>query len=101
MSGLTPQQRFGPFDEFLGAERELRSQPDTEARGFKRLWAHPDYMYDTVGSTLRLICSRLSNDTSVCARGVSRSAVGARGGMVESDETLRMCGKVGGWGAGT
>ena len=66
---FTPlEQRFGPFDEFLGAERELRGQLDHSTRRFKRLWAHPDY--DTVGSTLRLICSRMSNDTSACPRGV-------------------------------
>ena len=67
--GFAPlEQRFGPFDEYLGAERELRSQSDLSQRRFKRLWAHPDY--DTVGSTLRLICQRLSEDTGSCARGV-------------------------------
>ena len=60
--------RFGPFDEFLGAERELQPAAVLGSRAFRRLWAHPSY--DTVGSTLRLICDRLSSDTSTCARGV-------------------------------
>ena len=61
------ERRFGPFDEFLGAERELASPP-VPLRGFRRLWAHPSF--DTVGSTLRTICERMITDSARCPRGV-------------------------------
>jgi len=64
------ESRYGPFDEFLGPERELvsLSPSDVEGRLFRRLWAHPTF--DTVGSTLRLICDRLTSDPGSCPRGV-------------------------------
>ena len=62
------ERRFGPFDELLGAEREIQSVKPAAARSFPRLWAHPSF--DTVGSTLRAICDRLTADSSTCPRGV-------------------------------
>ena len=62
------EARFGPFDEFLGTERELSSGGDDSARQFSRLFAHPTY--DTVGSTLRIICDRLDGRVDQCPRGV-------------------------------
>jgi hypothetical protein len=61
------ERRFGPFDEYLGAERELAGTA-APARPFKRLWAHPSF--DTVGSALRIICERLTTDSARCPRGV-------------------------------
>ena len=62
------EQRFGPFDEFLGTERAFASGGRHEPELFSRLWAHPSF--DTVGSTLRLICDRLTADPERCPRGV-------------------------------
>lgn len=63
------ERRFGPFNGFLGAERELASQCDGEvASAPPRLWLHPSFA--TVGSALRLIGERLSSQPESCARGV-------------------------------
>ena len=62
------ERRFGPFDELLGAERELQRLAPAAARSFSRLWAHPSF--DTVGSTLRAICDRLTTNSSTCPRGL-------------------------------
>jgi len=62
------ESRFGPFDEYLGSEREHAAVAGGARQLFPRLWAHPDY--DTVGSTLRLVCERLTLDTRTCPRGV-------------------------------
>ena len=62
------EQRFGPFDEFLGTERAFSSGVSHDQELFSRLWAHPSF--DTVGSTLRLICDRLTADPERCPRGV-------------------------------
>jgi len=63
------EARFGPFTEFLGAERELATRECLgELSIAPRLWAHPSF--DTVGSALRLICSRMTTKLSTCPRGV-------------------------------
>ena len=62
------ERRFGPFDEMLGTERELQGLSVEGDSPFSRLWAHPTY--DTVGSTLRMICERLTTDSRTCPRGV-------------------------------
>ena len=49
--------RFGPFTEFVGAERRHpQSKCDNEGR--LRLWLHP--AHNTVGSALRLLGERLA-----------------------------------------
>jgi hypothetical protein len=61
---------FGPFDAFLGAEREHASgsgAAPSEGRA-QRLWLHPSFT--TVGSALRLIGERLDPDPTRCARGL-------------------------------
>ena len=49
--------RFGPFTEFLGAEREHGRAVGCPGDGRSRLWMHPTH--STVGSTLRLLGERL------------------------------------------
>ena len=49
------EQRFGPFTEMLGAERELASRPEEVT---PRIWMHPTY--NTVGSALRLLGERMA-----------------------------------------
>ena len=59
--------RFGPFTEFMGAERE-HQRASVASNGPPRLWSHPTF--DTVGSTLHQICNRLVGDPETCPRGV-------------------------------
>jgi len=49
-------RRFGPFTEFIGAERQHSSQAP-EIGQSARLWVHPTF--STVGSAMRLIGERL------------------------------------------
>ena len=58
--------KFGPFTEFVGAERSLAtrlSEPSAQM-----LWLHTSH--DTVASTLRLIGERMSADPTNCAHGL-------------------------------
>jgi len=58
--------RFGPFSEFLGAERQLASAPREE--GPPRIWMHPSHA--TVGSALRRLGERMGDRGGAKARGV-------------------------------
>ena len=60
-------KRFGPFTEFIGAERQHRQ---TDGAGIQpgRLWVHPTFT--TVGSALRLIGERLMAADGERAAGV-------------------------------
>ena len=69
--------RFGPFDSFLGAEREhprdaaaSAPQAGEGGRGVAgpRLWVHP--AHETVAATLRMIGEQLSVDPARCASGL-------------------------------
>jgi len=64
------ESRFGPFDSFLGAEREQTSGGGRapQAGQAPRLWLHPSFT--TVGSALRLIGEQLSTEVASCARGI-------------------------------
>ena len=50
-------ERFGPFTEMLGAEREHRAEGVVNAVEKPRIWMHPTY--NTVGSALRLLGERM------------------------------------------
>ena len=56
------EKRFGPFTEYVGAEREHRVTLDrttlASMDGRPRIWMHP--AHNTVGSALRLLGERLS-----------------------------------------
>ena len=64
-------RRWGPFTDWLGAERRHEQPRDggggLETRG-QRLWLHPSH--STVGSALRLIGERLGEQGAKQARGV-------------------------------
>lgn len=49
--------RFGPFTEFVGAERR-HARSDATLAGSTKIWMHP--AHNTVGSALRLLGERLS-----------------------------------------
>ena len=49
--------RFGPFTEWIGAERRHSQSRAAAAEGVDRLWVHPTHT--TVGSALRLVGERL------------------------------------------
>ena len=56
------EARFGPFTEFVGAERRHASAGPTmpvDGRTGDRLWVHP--AYETVGSALRLLGERMDD----------------------------------------
>ena len=61
------EQRFGPFDEFLGAERQWARPKGAKEVG--SIWMHPAHA--TVGSALRLLCDRVE----VQGAGVKRAMV--------------------------
>ena len=61
------EKRFGPFNMFLGAERNL-SAGGAVGGGPKRIFCHPTF--STVGSALRLIGEQLTTGPSTCARGI-------------------------------
>lgn len=62
-------RRFGPFTEYLGAEREHAvSSPRSASETRDCLWLHPSFA--TVGSALRLVGERLVTDPSSCPCGV-------------------------------
>ena len=50
-------RRFGPFDEFLEAEREFSEGGGSS--GTRLWWIHPS-TFNTVGSALRLLGERLN-----------------------------------------
>ena len=50
--------RFGPFTEFLGAERTLAEPSSGDEGRAPALWAHPSFA--TVASALRLMAGRIS-----------------------------------------
>ena len=47
------EERWGPFSDFIGAEREIAQPVELGSTAGRRLWAHPTY--GTVGSALRRI----------------------------------------------
>ena len=59
--------RFGPFTEFIGAERRHRRLPFEEG-GTSRLWIHP--AHHTVASGFRLVAERLRDDRQSGSSGV-------------------------------
>ena len=59
--------RFGPFTEWIGAERR-HAQPRPPAGGGDRLWVHPTHT--TVGSALRLVGERLGEAHERPVRGL-------------------------------
>ena len=63
----TLSRRFGPFSEYIGAERQHATPSANDDVG-PRLWVHPTYT--TVGSALRLIGERLMADDGARARGI-------------------------------
>ena len=52
------EKRFGPFDEFVGAERRHPQSSSDGANGDLRVWLHP--AHNTVGSALRLLGERMA-----------------------------------------
>ena len=62
------ERRFGPFTEFIGAERGHPAQREAEAGEVDRLWVHPSFA--TVASALRRVGERLTLSPSTCPRGV-------------------------------
>ena len=63
-------RRFGPFTEYLGAEREhgRRAMVAPGAGGRPTLWLHPTF--DTVGTALSVVGERLSPELARCAKGL-------------------------------
>ena len=59
-------ERYGPFTEWLGAER--RFAEGRSAEGSTRIWMHPSHT--TVGSALRRLGERLGDRDGETARGV-------------------------------
>ena len=53
------ERRWGPFSDFIGAEREIAQRVELSASTGRRLWAHPTY--GTVGSALRRIQEQMAN----------------------------------------
>ena len=60
------ERRFGPFTEWLGAERRLATRPSSV--GASKIWMHPTF--NTVGSALRLLGERLSMADGQDASGI-------------------------------
>ena len=60
------EARYGPFDSFLGAERD---HARAQARGGeRRMWLHPSF--DSVASALQLVGDRLTTDPRSCPTGL-------------------------------
>ena len=53
------EKRWGPFSDFIGAEREIAQRVEPSSSAGRRLWAHPTY--GTVGSALRRIQEQMAN----------------------------------------
>ena len=56
-------RRVGGFTEFIGPERAHQRWTDASGGTHPRLWMHPTY--NTVGTALRLACSRMADDPTV------------------------------------
>ena len=62
------EARYGPFTEYLGAERGHPSEEGVQGGGPPRLWVHPTHA--TVAAALGRIGERLTVDPSTCPRGL-------------------------------
>ena len=62
------EARYGPFSEFIGAEREFGTKTTASLDGPPRLWIHPTH--STVATALSRIGERLTLDPTTCPDGL-------------------------------
>ena len=62
------ERRFGPFTEFIGAERGYPATREVAADGRDCLWVHPSF--PTVATALRRVGERLTLSLATCPRGL-------------------------------